>query len=184
MTVKTLSRLDAAAAVLLLLWAGMVLGFAFLVAPLLFGILPSRDLAGQIAGRIVARLDIAAWIAFAAAIVLVQGARWMLELAEPDVLGPLRLWGAAAVLALLMCFTSSFIISPKLRSIRARMGNPVETFAPDHPDRAAYQKAHGISRQLMGLRLLLALALACGTLALPRSGPARKQESGAGLDHP
>ena len=73
-------------------------------------------------------------------------------------LGPLRLWGAAAVLALLMCFTSAFIITPKLRAIRARMDGPVETFAPDHPDRAAYRKAHGISRQLMGLRLLLALA--------------------------
>jgi hypothetical protein len=51
------------------------------------------------------------------------------------------------------------------------MGNPVETFAPGDPDRAAYQKAHGISRQLMGLRLLLALALAAGILALPRTGP-------------
>ena len=176
MTVKLLARLDAAAAVLLLLWAGMVLGFAFLVAPLLFSSLPSRDLAGLIAGRVVARLDIAAWIAFAAAIALVQGARWMMEFREADVLGPLRLWGAAAVLALLMCFTSSFIISPKLRTIRARMGNPVESFAPDHPDRAAYQKAHGISRQLMGLRLLLALALACGVLALPRSAPPEEKQ--------
>ncbi len=171
MTPKTLARLDAIAAVLLLVWAGMVLGFALLMAPLLFGLLPSRDLAGLIAGRVVARLDLAAWIAFGATIALVQGSRWMLELRE-DVLGPMRLWSAAAVLALLMCFTSSFIISPKLHTIRARMGGPVESLAPDHPDRAAYRKAHGISRQLMGLRLLLALALAAGTLALPRAGSA------------
>ena len=170
MSAKTLSRLDAAAAVLLLVWTGMVLGFAFLMAPLLFTTLPSRDLAGLIAGRVVARLDIAAWIAFGGAIALVQGARWMAEFREAEVVGPLRLWGAAAVLALLMCFTSGFIISPKLRTIRARMDGPVETFAPDHPDRAAYQRAHGISRQLMGLRLLLALGLAAGILALPRSG--------------
>jgi hypothetical protein len=169
MTSKSLARLDAAAAVLLLLWTGMVLGFALLMAPLLFSILPSRDLAGLIAGKVVARLDLAAWVAFGAAILLVQGSRWMMELRDPDVLGPLRLWGAAAVLALLMCFTSGFIISPKLRTIRARMDAPVETFAPDHPDRRAYQRAHGISRQLMGLRLVLALALAAGTLALPRS---------------
>jgi hypothetical protein len=171
MTVKTLARTDAAAAVLLLLWAGMVLGFALLMAPLLFSTLPSRDLAGMIAGKVVARLDIAAWIAFGAAIILVQGARWMMEFHEPDLLGPMRLWGAAALLALLMCFTSAFIVSPKLRAIRARMDGPVETFPPDHPDRAAYRKAHGISRQMMGLRLLLALALAAGILALPRSGP-------------
>jgi hypothetical protein len=169
MTIKSLARLDAAAAVLLLIWAGMVLGFALLMAPLLFSVLPSRDLAGLIAGKVVARLDLAAWVAFGAAILLVQGARWMMELRDPDVLGPMRLWGAAAVLALLMCFTSGFIISPKLRTIRARMDGPVETFAPDHPDRKAYQRAHGISRQLMGLRLLLALALAAGIMALPRA---------------
>ncbi|MDR3672672.1 MAG: DUF4149 domain-containing protein [Holophaga sp.] len=168
---KTLARTDAAAALLLLLWAGMVLGFGLLMAPLLFRILPSRDLAGLVAGKVVARLDLAAWIAFGGAIILVQGGRWILELREADVLGPLRLWGAAAVLALLMCFTSGFIISPKLHTIRARMNGPVESFAPDQPDRVAYGKAHGISRQLMGLRLLLALALAAGLLALPRSGP-------------
>ena len=168
MTPKALFRADAAAALLLLLWAGMVAGFALLMAPLLFGLLPSRDLAGMIAGRVVARLDLAAWVAFGGAILLVQGCRWMMEMREADVLGPMRLWSAAAVVALLMCFTSAFIITPKLHAIRARMAGPVETIPPDHPDRASYQKAHGISRQLMGLRLLLALALAAGILALPR----------------
>jgi len=172
MTVKALARTDAAAAAILLIWAGMVLGFALLMAPLLFSVLPSRDLAGLIAGRVVARLDLAAWVAFGGAIVLVQGRRWMLELGEPDIVGPLRLWGAAAVVALLMCFTSAFIVSPRLHAIRARMAGPVETFAPDHPDRASYQKAHGISRQLMGLRVLLALGLAASLFgpALARAG--------------
>jgi len=175
MTARILARTDAVAAVLLLLWAGMVLGFAFLVAPLLFSTLPSRDLAGMLAGKVVARLDLAAGIAFGAAIVLVQGGRWLAELPETEILGPMRLWSAAAVLALLMCFTSAFVISPKLRAIRAHMGNAVETFAPDHPERLAYQKAHGFSRQFMGLRLLLALALAAGTLALPRPAPKGNQ---------
>ena len=171
MTAKTLARTDAAASTLLVIWAGMVLGFALVTAPLLFSTVPSRDLAGQVAGRIVARLDLIAWVAFGAAIILVQGARWLLELSEPEALGPMRLWSAAAVLALLMCFTSAFIITPKLGAIRARMPGAVETLPVDHPDRAAYQKAHGISRQLMGLRLLLALGLAAGTWTLPRSKP-------------
>jgi hypothetical protein len=167
MSAKALARTDAAAAILLLIWAGMVLGFAFLVAPLLFSILPSRDLAGLVAGRVVARLDLAAWVVFGAAIVLVQGARWMMEFQEAEAFGPLRLWGAAALLALLMCFTSAFIVSPRLRTLRDRMGS-VEAVAKDQPDRIAYGKAHGISRQLMGLRLLLALALAASVAALPR----------------
>ncbi len=163
------TRADAAAAVLLLLWAGMVLGFVLLAAPALFSVLPSRDLAGAVAGRVVARLDLAAWIGFGAAILLVQGGRWVLEIRDTEAVGPLRLWGAAALLALLMCFTSSCIVSPRLGALRARMGGAVETVAPDHPDRAAFRRAHSISRQLMVLRLLLALGLAAGAAVLPRS---------------
>jgi len=165
---RPLRWLDTAAAALLLLWAGMVAGFAFLTAPLLFSVLPSRDLAGLVAGQVVARLDLGAWIGFGAALLLVLGARWAKEIRDRDAVGPIRLWGAAALLALLMCFTSSFIVTPRLRELRARMGGSVEAVAPDHPDRAAYRRAHGISRQLMGLRVLLALALAAGVAALPR----------------
>jgi len=80
----------------------------------------------------------------------------------------MRLWAAAAIVALLMCFTSQFIVTPGLHRIRARMEGPVEALAQDHPDRVAYAKAHGISRQLMFIRLLLALGLAAGVAALPR----------------
>jgi hypothetical protein len=180
MTAKTLARTDAAAAALLLLWAGMVLGFALLTAPALFSGLPSLDLAGKVAGKVVARLDLAAWIGFGAAILLVQGGRWLLEIRDAEAVGPLRLWGAAALLALLMCFTSSFIVSPRLGALRARMGDTVESFAPDQPDRAAFRKAHSISRQLMVLRLLLALGLAAGVAVLPRSRRTGPGEAASG----
>ena len=160
-------RLDALAAALLLLWVGMVLAFAFLIAPLLFSSLPSRDLAGMIAGRVVTRLDVAAFVAFGAATALVLLPRYLEELGDEELLGPLRLWGAAAVVALLVCFASTAIVTPKLRALRTLMNAPVETLAPDAPERLAYHKAHGISRQFMGLRLLLALGLAAGVAALP-----------------
>jgi hypothetical protein len=169
MNSKTYHRLDLAAAALLLVWVGMVLAFGILIAPLLFSSLPSRDLAGMIAGRIVSRLDIAAFVAFAGAAALVLLPRYLQELGDEDLLGPLRLWGAAVIVALLVCFASSFIVSPKLRTLRATMNAPIETLAPDQPERAAYQRAHGISRQFMGLRLLLAIGLALGVTALPRS---------------
>jgi hypothetical protein len=168
MTNPLLRRLDALAASLLLLWAGMVLGFAVLMAPLLFRILPSRDLAGLIASKVVARLDIASFVAFGAAMALVLFPRWLQEIQDRDGLGPLRLWGAATLVALLVCFASAFIISPKLHALRARMDGPVEALASDSPLRSSYQKAHSISRQFMGLRLLLAIGLAAGVGALPR----------------
>ena len=169
MTPKAYLRMDALAAALLLLWVGMVLGFAFLMAPLLFSILPSRDLAGLIASRVVARLDLVAFPVFGAAMALVLVPRWLQELEDTDLLGPLRLWGAAAVVALLVCFASAFIISPKLHAVRASMKAPVESLPTDSPLRTTYAKAHSISRQFMGLRLLLALGLAAGVAILPRS---------------
>ena len=168
MTPQAYNRTDALAAALLLLWAGMVLGFAFLTAPLLFSTLPSRDLAGMVASRVVTRLDIASFLAFGGATALVLLPRYLQEISDESLLGPLRLWVAAMLVSLLVSFASAFIISPKLHTLRTYMDAPVETLAPASPLRTAYRKAHGISRQFMGLRFLLALGLAAGVAVLPR----------------
>ena len=169
---KTLARFDAAAAALLFLWVGLVLGFAVLTAPLLFALIPSRDLAGQIASRVVTRLDVASFLGFGGAMALVLFPRWVEGISDADALGPQRLWGATALVALLTCFASTFIISPKLHALRASINGPIETLALTSPERMAYQKAHSTSRQFMGLRLILALGLAAGIAALPKSGKA------------
>ena len=165
---KLFRRLDAAVVALLLIWIGMGLGFGALTAPLLFKWLPSRDLAGSVAGRIVERLDWAAWVAFGLAVILGFGSRWMNEIDDHEPIGPLRLWTAAGLAALLFCFTSSFIVSPKLHELRERIVVPMEQLAPEHPDRKAYDKAHGLSRNLFFLRLLLAAGMALGVSQLPR----------------
>ena len=151
----------------LVLWAGAALGFALLTAPAAFAALGSRDLAGQVIGAALRRLDMAAWFAFGLPLLLSFGSRWLEEISEEGI-GPLRLWSAAATVSLLLCLTSAGIITPKLREIRARMPGPVETLPENDPDRLAHHKAHGISRQLLGLRVLLALGLAAGTAYLPR----------------
>ncbi len=51
------------------------------------------------------------------------------------------------------------------------MAAPVETFAPEHPDRLSYNKAHKLSRQFFFLRVLLAAGLAVGLAWLPRELP-------------
>ena len=158
MSPTTLLRLDQFAKVLLLLWAGAALGFGIFSAPVLFGELPSRDLAGRIAGLIIGRLDWAAWIAFGLAGLSWVG-RWVAEVKE-DLIGPIRLWSGGLMVALLMCLASSFVVTPKVQAIRARINAPIETLAPDHADRVAYNKAHGLSRNLFFLRILLAVGLA------------------------
>jgi hypothetical protein len=166
MSPTTLRRLDRISVALLLLWAGAALGFGVFSAPVFFRELPSRDVAGHIAGLIIGRLDWAAWTAFGLA-GLSWGARWMAELQE-ELIGPIRLWSAAWLVAMLMCLASTFVVTPKVRAIRARIGAPIETLAPDHADRVAYNKAHGVSRNLFFLRILLALGLAATVGMLPR----------------
>jgi hypothetical protein len=162
-----LRTLDALSAALLLLWTGMALDFAVFAAPVLFKILPSRDLAGQVAGEVISRLDLAAFGAFGLALALAYGGRWLREIGDTLPIGPLRLWSFAAVAGLLLTFASAFIVTPKVREIRVRMNAPIETLAPDHPDRLAHRKAHGLSAQLFVIRMLLALALAAGISRLP-----------------
>ena len=168
MNISTLRRIDQFSQLMLLLWAGAALGFGIFSAPVFFRELPSRDVAGRIAGMIIARLDVAAWIVFGLAGLSWIG-RWMAEI-EEDIIGPLRLWSSALLVALLMCLASTFVVTPKVHAIRARINAPVESLAPDHADRVAYNKAHGLSRNLFFLRILLAVGLAATVGLLPGVG--------------
>ncbi|NWJ41725.1 MAG: DUF4149 domain-containing protein [Geothrix sp.] len=175
MNPNTLRRLDQLSQILLLLWAGAALGFGIFSAPVFFRELPSRDVAGRIAGLIVGRLDWAAWVVFGLAGLSWVG-RWVAEVKE-DLIGPIRLWSGGLMVALLMCLASSFVVTPKVQAIRARINAPIESLAADSADRVAYDKAHGLSRNLFFLRIILAVGLAATVGLLPRSG--RDQEPAA-----
>jgi hypothetical protein len=168
MSPSTLHRLDQLTKILLLIWAGAALGFGIFVAPVLFQQLISRDEAGNIAGLIIGRLDWAAWIAFGLAGMSWAG-RWVAEVKE-DIIGPIRLWSSAWLVALVMCLASTFVVTPKIQAIHARINAPIESLATGHPDRVAYNKAHSLSRNLFFLRILLAIGLAATVGLLPRVG--------------
>ncbi len=168
MNSNTIRRLDQLSQILLLLWAGAALGFGIFSAPVFFRELPSRDVAGRIAGLIIGRLDWAAWVAFGLAGLSWLG-RWVAEVKE-DLIGPIRLWSGGLMVALLMCLASSFVVTPKVQAIRARINAPIESLAADHVDRVAYNKAHGLSRNLFFLRILLAVGLAASVGFMGRGG--------------
>jgi hypothetical protein len=166
MNSQTIRRIDQFTQILLLLWAGAAMGFGVFSAPVFFRELPSRDVAGRIAGIIIGRLDWAAWAAFGLAGLSWAG-RWIAEVKE-DLIGPIRLWSSALLVALLMCLASTFVVTPKVQAIRARINAPIESLAPDHADRVAYHKAHALSRNLFFLRILLAVGLAATVGLMPR----------------
>jgi hypothetical protein len=161
--------MDLVSVTLLLLWSGMALGIAVLAAPAAFHQLPSRDLAGRVIGACFRGVDLVAWFAFGLSFLLSYGSRWLAEIQDQaEGIGPMRLWNAALLAALLMCFTSAAIVNPKMEVIHSRIKVPIENLPQENPDRAAFHKAHLISQQLLGLRILLALGLAGGIGFLPR----------------
>lgn len=167
MNEKLITRLDRVSGMLLLLWVGMALGIAVLAAPIAFHQLPSRDLAGRVIGACFRRIDLLSWFAFGLPFLLSHGSRWLSEMKEPGI-GPMRLWSAAVLAALLMSFTSMAIVNPRMETIRARISAPMETLPEDSSDRVAFNRAHHISEQLLGLRMLLALGLTVGVFYLPK----------------
>ncbi len=168
---RVIERFDKATIALLLLWVGMALGFAFLVAPVVFQTVPTRSVAGLAMGRVFQRLDWTAWGAFGGALLLSGVPRWLNEITDGNnPIGPMRLWVAALLAALLMCMASSLVITPRIEERRMALGATADSLAADHPERAAFAKAHGISRQLLVLRMVLALALAGTVSFLPRKG--------------
>lgn len=172
MSERTLRLTDRLAQALLLLWAGAALGFGAL-APLIFRMIPSRDLAGSLAGAMVGRLDTLAWGAFLLSALLVFGLRWLNQVDRSDLpLTPTRLWGMAALVALIFCLLSSGLIHPRLAELRAQMTAPLDTYAQTHPLRAAYDHNHRLSTLAYFLRIVLALLMAYGVEALPM----RKEE--------
>ncbi len=160
---------------LLLLWAGACLGFGAM-APLLFAKLPSRDLAGQVAGAMVHRLDTLAWFAFLVPLALSYGGRWIGELEEGPI-GPAKLWAMAMFIPILLTLISSYLVSPRLAELRAQMAGPIDSFALDHPLRAVYERNHTVSNIAFFARIALALGLGLLVERLPR--PVAKDEEKA-----
>jgi hypothetical protein len=177
MNEKQLTRLDTVSGMLLLLWAGMALGIAVLAAPVAFHQLPSRDLAGRVIGACFRWIDLLSWFAFGLPFLLSYGSRWLSEMKDSGI-GPMTLWSAATLAALLMCFTSMAIVNPRMEAIRARISAPMETLPETAPDRTAFKRAHSISEQLLGFRMLLAIGLAVGVFYLPK----KRQEGSAGAE--
>jgi len=152
-------RLDGLAAALLLLWAGLALSLLLLPIPAPWahpgdGGLPRLVMADWV----LRRLDMLSFVGFGLPLLLVWLPRFLAEQEDGTPIGPLRLWSAAALAALLVCFACVAIMGPRLALAHAS--------APADP--VAWGKAAGLARQFLVLRLILALGLAAGTAWLPR----------------
>jgi len=134
----------------LIVWIGGIIFFAFVMAPALFGILPTTKLAGDVVNATLTKLH---WMGlFSGVIFLICSLvdNWQKYVQ----FRPLMLSHVFVVLMLAFTMISQFGITPRMRELRSSptmMGSPV--------DRAEFDDLHAWSTRLEGGVLFLGIGV-------------------------
>lgn len=134
-------------------WIGAMFGFGALTAPTLFRRLPSRDLAGSIAGEIIAKIESVGLVA--------SGTLLVVTVLQAMQLGWSALnLGRVLLVAVMLGLTSwnATSVRSRLENLREQMG-PVDQVPETDPRRKEYNRYHRLSRNTFMLVLVLGLVL-------------------------
>jgi hypothetical protein len=136
------------------LWLGAMVAIA-LAAPVVFQVVPSRDLAGRVFGGILARLFPLIYVCGAA--ILIAG---VLQLAGRTRMsrGELARYGLVVAMLAIAVYTGVVILG-EMQTIQASLPGPIETLPLDSGPRARFDSLHKLSERLMGVDVVLALVL-------------------------
>lgn len=133
------------------LWLGATCFFSFAVAPSVFAVLPSRELAGSVVSRTLAIINysgiIIGLILLASSYVSRRG------------INRIRLWLEQVLLFLFAaaCAFGQFVIGAQLSDLRLQIGRPIDELAMDDPLRAAFDNLHGYSVSILSAAIIAAL---------------------------
>lgn len=129
-------------------WLGAAVLVAGVVAPAAFAVLPSRDLAGALVGRVLPVLFVTGMAVGMLPLILhgrVPRSRAVVVL------------GIAMVVA---CAAAQFVVGRRIAVVRAAIAGPVDGLAVDDPHRRAFGRLHGASVGLLGAAMLAAVVAA------------------------
>jgi uncharacterized membrane protein len=138
----------------LVVWIGGIVFFSFIVAPVVFSLLPAQEVAGRIVARSLGTLHVlglTCGITFLASTFLVQLRRT----------NALR---AAILSMILLTALSHFGVTPQMEKVREAVGGSIQALPHQDAGRAAFDRLHKISVVLECLVLLAGIG-AVGILA-------------------
>ena len=138
----------------MIMWIGGIIFFSFVVAPALFSLLPSQELAARVVSRSLGSLHL---IGLTCGLIFLA-ATLLTELKRARVL---RL---VVVAMILLTAYSQFRITPRMQQIREAVGGPIQALPPQDAGRAAFDRLHQISVILEGVVLVAGIGLV-GVLA-------------------
>ncbi len=138
----------------LAVWIGGLIFFAFVLAPTVFSVLPTRQLAGNVVNR---SLGIMHWMAIACGVVFaftsMLDARVVNGAAQP--FAPRNLIVYAM---LILTLISMFGVASRMLELRQQMG-VIDDIAQDNPLRVEFNRLHHWSTRLESTVLVLGLGL-------------------------
>ena len=149
-------------ALLLTVWLGGMIFFSLAVAPTVFAVLPTRELAGQVVSSLIGKLELIGLVC-GPLLLLLQLFAWPKRGAEAKsrVLRVILL-----VLMTLLVAASRFWVSAKMHALRAQIGGPIDNIPVTDPLRVEFNALHGVSVSLMGATLLAGLVVIFLTVRL------------------
>ena len=138
----------------LVVWLGGIMFFAFVLAPTVFSVLPTHNLAGMVVSR---ALTVLHWIGIGSGIAYLAfsmiGSVWESGWAQP-----LALRHVLVCIMLALVLVSQFGIGAKMQRLRAEMG-VIDNVAQDDARRVAFNHLHRWSTRTEGTILILGIVV-------------------------
>lgn len=139
-------------------WLGAATLTSASVAPAAFAALPSRTLAGDVVGRVLAVVFVSGIVLGAVCLFLNRRATMTTR--------------ASLGVTVLACIVAQFVVNPQIAGIRAELGGTgVDALSLADPRRLQFGRLHGISVALLGLAMISALVFVVLSLLAPQRSP-------------
>lgn len=140
----------------LIVWLGGEIFFAFVLAPTVFSVLPTRHLAGNVVGR---TLGILHWMGIVSGLVFLASSLICSRLGT----GTTHIFATRNLLICLMLaltLVSQFGIIPRMDTVRASIAGEIDSGPVENPARVQFDLLHLWSTRIEGTVLLLGLVVA------------------------
>ena len=138
----------------LVVWVGGLIFFSFVLAPTVFAVLPTRQLAGSVVSR---SLGIMHWMAITCGVVFAVtsmiDSRIVNGVAEPFAARNLIVYAM-----IILTLVGMFGIASRMLALREQM-NPIDAVPHDDARRVEFNRLHVWSTRIEGSVLVLGLAL-------------------------
>jgi Domain of unknown function (DUF4149) len=138
----------------LVVWVGGVIFLSFGEAPTVFGVLPSRHMAGAVVGK---SLTILHWMGLISGVVYLVSSMAYSQMMR-GTMHPFAARHVLIVLMLLLTAVSQFGITPRMVGLRTSFVD-IDRIPTDDPGRIEFNALHKWSERMEGGVLLLGLAV-------------------------